>query len=141
MLVSELLQDKGDLVVTIHPDASLEQTAKQLSRFKFGVLVASEDGKLVTGILSERDIVRLVAEVGAKALAVPVRSVMTRNVITCQLGDQLDAVMQAMNEHRIRHVPVVKPGESGEEEVCGMVSMTDVIGARVKELEQELANS
>ena len=140
MLVSELLQDKGDLVVTIHPDASLEQTAKQLSRFKFGVLVASEDGKAVSGILSERDIVRLVAEVGAKALAVSVRSVMTRDVITCELGDTLDSVMQSMNKHRIRHVPVVKPGENGEE-VCGMVSMTDVIGARVKELEQELANS
>ena len=139
MLVSELLQQKGDLVVTIHPDASLEQTAKQLSRFNFGVLVASEDGKEVTGILSERDIVGRIAEVGAPALKVSVRSIMTRNVFTCQLGDTIDSVMQLMNEKRIRHVPVVRPGVSGEE-VCGMISMTDIVGARVKELEQELSN-
>lgn len=140
MLVSDLLHDKGDLVVTIHPDASLEQTAKQLSRFKFGVLVASEDGKAVSGILSERDIVRRIAEVGAPALNVSVRSVMTRNVITCRRGDTLDSVMQLMDEHRIRHVPVVKPSEAGEE-VCGMISMTDLVAARVKELENELASN
>lgn len=140
MLVSDLLQDKGDLVVTIHPDASLEQTAKQLSRFKFGVLVASEDGKAVTGILSERDIVRRIAEVGAPALKVSVRSVMTRNVFTCGLGDTLDSVMQLMDEKRIRHVPVVQASDSGDDELCGMVSMTDLVGARVKQLEQELAN-
>ena len=140
MLVSELLQHKGDLVVTIHPDASLEQTAKQLSRFKFGVLVASEDGKAVTGILSERDIVRRIAEVGAPALKVSVRSVMTRNVVTCGLADTTDSVMHMMDEHRIRHVPVVRPGDGGDE-VCGMISMTDIINHRVKELEQELASN
>lgn len=139
MLVSDLLEEKGDLVVTIHPDASLEQTAKQLSRFRFGVLVASEDGKQVTGILSERDIVHRIAEVGAKALAVPVRSVMTRNVYTCTLGDTTDSVMQLMNTHRIRHVPVVRPGPNGEE-VCGIISMTDLISHRVRELEQELTS-
>ena len=64
MKISELLADKGELIVTVHPDTSLEQAAKQLARYKFGVLVASEDGKVVSGILSERDIVRKVAEVG-----------------------------------------------------------------------------
>ncbi len=78
MLVSELLDDKGDLVVTIHPDTSLEQAAKQLARYGFGVLVASEDGKVVSGILSERDIVRKIAEVGALGLEVKTRSIMTR---------------------------------------------------------------
>ena len=136
MLVSNILMEKGDLVVTIHPDTSLEQAAKQLARYGFGVLVASEDGKTVAGILSERDIVRRISEVGAEALRIPVRAVMTRIVFTCTVDDTIDHLMQLMTEGRFRHVPVVQPGE-GEPELCGMISMSDVVKRRVRELESQ----
>lgn len=133
MLVSELLDDKGDLVVTIHPDTSLEQAAKQLARYGFGVLVASEDGKVVSGILSERDIVRKIAEVGALGLKVKTRSIMTRKVQTCTPENTLDDLMRLMTEGRFRHVPVVDE----DEHVCGIVSMSDLVKRRVSELEAE----
>lgn len=133
MLVSELLKSKGDLVVTVHPDTSLEQAAKQLARFHFGVLVASEDGKVVSGILSERDIVAKVAEVGPQGLGIKTRSVMTREVYTCTASDTLDDLMRIMTEHKFRHIPVV----DDDGNVCGLVSMTDLVRHRVEELEAE----
>ncbi len=134
MLVSELLSTKGDLVVTIHPDTSLEQAAKQLARFGFGVLIASEDGKVVSGILSERDIVRKIAEAGPDALNIKTRSIMTRSVRTCTVDDTLDDIMRLMTEHRFRHVPVIDENN----DVCGIISMTDLVKHRVAELEREL---
>ena len=137
MRVADLLDNKGDLVVTVHPDTSLEQAAKQLARYGFGVLVASEDGHVVSGILSERDIVRKIAEVGAKGLDIKTRSIMTRNVQTCTAEDTLDDLMRRMTEGRFRHMPVV----DGEGNVCGMVSMSDLVKRRVEELEEELVSS
>ncbi len=133
MRVSDLLAEKGDLVVTIHPDTSLEQAAKQLARYGFGVLVASEDGNVVSGILSERDIVRKIAEVGAPGLNIKTRSIMTRKVHTCTGDDTLDDLMRLMTEGRFRHVPVVDENEH----VCGMISMSDLVKRRVAELEAE----
>jgi len=133
MKVSELLAQKGDLVVTVHPDTSLEQAAKQLARYGFGVLVASEDGKVVSGILSERDIVRKIAEVGAPGLKIKTRSIMTRKVQTCTADATTDDLMRMMSDGRFRHVPVV----DDDEHVCGIVSMTDLITRRVDELEAE----
>ncbi len=133
MRVSDLLAEKGDLVVTIHPDTSLEQAAKQLARYGFGVLVASEDGRVVSGILSERDIVRKIAEVGAPGLNIKTRSIMTRKVHTCTRDDTLDDLMRLMTEGRFRHVPVVDENDH----VCGMVSMSDLVKRRVAELEAE----
>ena len=137
MRVADLLAGKGDLVVTIHPDTSLEQAAKQLARYGFGVLVASEDGHVVSGILSERDIVRKIAEAGAKGLDIKTRSIMTRNVQTCTAEDTLDDLMRQMTEGRFRHMPVV----DAEGNVCGMVSMSDLVKRRVEELEQELVST
>ena len=133
MRVHELLADKGDLVVTIHPDTSLEQAAKQLARYRFGVLVASEDGHVVSGILSERDIVRKIAEAGAPALQIKTRSIMTRQVHTCTTDETLDNLMRLMTEHRFRHVPVV----DDKNHVCGIVSISDLVKRRVVELEEE----
>ena len=137
MRVADLLDNKGDLVVTVHPDTSLEQAAKQLARYGFGVLVASEDGRVVSGILSERDIVRKIAEVGAKGLDIKTRSIMTRDVQVCTVDDTLDDLMRRMSEGRFRHMPVV----DADANVCGMISMSDLVKRRVEELEQELVSS
>ena len=132
MLVSHVLAQKGDLVVTIHPDTSLEHAARQLDQYGFGALVASLDGSSIAGIVSERDIVRRIAAHGAAALDVPVRSAMVRDVVTCRLGDTLDHLMRLMTDGRFRHVPVVENGV-----LRGMVSIGDVVKRRVEELETE----
>ncbi len=135
MYVNDILADKGDLVVTIHPDVTLQHATRQLARFGFGVLVASEDGRSIAGIISERDIVHRVAKLGPAALTIPVRSVMTRDVHTCTADDTIEHVMSLMTEHGFRHVPVVEPGD-GPTRLCGMISITDVVRRRVNELER-----
>lgn len=133
MRVADILADKGDQVVTIHPDTSLEHATRQLSDHGYGALVASEDGQVVSGILSERDIVRHIAAVGRGALDAPVRSIMTRHVLTCSRIDTVDHLMGVMTEHRIRHVPVV----DDQRHMCGMISIGDVVKRRVRDLESE----
>ena len=93
-----------------------------MARYGFGVLVASEDGKVVSGILSERDIVRKIAEVGAKPVSnIKTRSIMTRHVHTCTGDDTVEDLMRLHDRgHRFRHVPVV----DADEQVCGMISMS-----------------
>jgi CBS domain-containing protein len=118
-------------VVTIGPDATVRDLVALLAEHNVGALVVSEDGEQVTGIVSERDVVRrLHADAGV--LDSPVRSIMTAEVRTCAGEDALTDLMQTMTEHRIRHVPVVADGR-----LTGIISIGDVVKSRISELEFE----
>jgi CBS domain-containing protein len=118
-------------VVTIGPDATVRELVGLLAEHNVGALVVSEDGERVTGIVSERDVVRrLHADTGV--LDSPVRSIMTADVRTCAGEDALTDLMQTMTEHRIRHVPVVADGR-----LTGIISIGDVVKNRIGELEFE----
>jgi len=93
----------------------------------------SGDGRAIEGIVSERDIVRAAARAGASSFGATVGSVMSTDVITCALGDGVDRLMSLMTERRIRHLPVVD--DHGH--LAGIVSIGDVVKARLNELEQE----
>jgi CBS domain-containing protein len=132
MTVERLLRIKGHEVVTIRPDASLADVAHKLSVGKFGALIVSDDGRSVQGIISERDLVRTLAENGASALDQKVEDVMTREVVTCSVKDKADHVMAVMSHRRFRHLPVVENGV-----LCGVISMTDLMRHRLDEVEVE----
>ncbi|HKY16618.1 MAG TPA: CBS domain-containing protein [Microthrixaceae bacterium] len=132
MRVADILRQKGDEVATIASAATLAEAAGVLSVRRIGALVVSDDGRSIDGILSERDIVRQLAEWGADALATPVREAMTADVRTCSRGDSVDALMAIMTEHRIRHLPVAEEGQ-----LSGLVSIGDVVKRRVEQLEVE----
>lgn len=132
MTVERLLRIKGREVVTIRPDALLADVAHKLSAGKFGALIVSEDDRTIQGIISERDLVRTVAEKGASALDQKVEDVMTREVITCSVKDKVDHVMAVMSHRRFRHLPVVENGV-----LCGVISMTDLMRHRLDEVEVE----
>jgi CBS domain-containing protein len=132
MTVERLLRTKGSAVVTIRPDATLADVTHELAAGNFGALVVSEDGRSVAGIISERDVVRTLAKEGASGLDRKVRDVMTADVVTCAPGDRVDDMMTVMSNRRFRHLPVVRDGE-----LCGVISMTDLMRKRMDEIEHE----
>ena len=132
MTVQSILSTKGSECVTTSGTASLRDAAKAMAEGRFGALVVSATGDTVDGIISERDIVRAVAEHGSSALDLPVSRAMTKDVITCQRGDRVDAVMGIMSEKHFRHMPVVEG-----ERLVGMVSMTDIMRKKLDDVQHE----
>ena len=132
MNVKVILAAKGGDVVCIEPTADLAAAAKLLSARRIGVVVIRGAGGRLSGILSERDIVRAVSEHGADALALPVAQVMTRNVVTCSEEESIAGIMERMTVGKFRHLPVVTEGR-----LVGLVSIGDVVKQRVEEVERE----
>ena len=118
-------------VVTISPDATVRELVALLAEHNVGALVVSQDGERVSGIVSERDVVRRLHDDEA-VLDSPVSAIMTSEVRTCAAEDGLTDLMQTMTEHRIRHVPVV-----AGERLTGIISIGDVVKSRIGELEFE----
>lgn len=132
MNVAAILRQKGRAVTTASPGATLQEVARKLAAKRIGAIVVVSSGGEVAGIISERDIVRALAEHKAKALKQPVGDFMTRKVATCTLDDTLADLMQQMTEGRFRHVPVIEHGR-----LAGIVSIGDVVKSRVAEIERE----
>jgi CBS domain-containing protein len=132
MTVKAILARKGNEVTTIEPTATLAAATKLLAERRIGaVLVLGIEGRVV-GILSERDIVRVLAERGAAVLTERVDQVMTRRVFTCTESDTVQQVMEQMTAGKFRHVPVIEQGQ-----LSGIISIGDVVKYRVHEIESE----
>jgi CBS domain-containing protein len=129
--ISTLLDDKGATVSTIRGDATVADAVEELSRHKVGALVVSATGERIDGIVSERDIVRRMNDLGASVVNELVSSIMSSTVHTCSPDDDTELLMRTMTERRIRHVPVVRDGR-----LCGIVSIGDVVKSRIEELEK-----
>ena len=134
MLVSAILADKGTDVVTVSPQQNVQELLALLSQHKVGALVVSNDGKTIAGIVSERDIVRALA-VGESLMSEPVSSIMTSEVFASTTHVKIDELMTVMTSRRIRHIPITT--DSGE--LIGIVSIGDLVKARLSELETEKA--
>lgn len=130
MQVHSILREKGSWVATIRPSATIAEAARALAQHDIGALVVSDDGTTIDGILSERDIVRAVAD--PDVLEQRVDSLMTRDVMTCSPDAKLVSLMEVMTNRRIRHLPIVDDGR-----LVGIISMGDVVKHRVQELQVE----
>jgi CBS domain-containing protein len=133
MHVHHIVSTKGAAVATIAPDATLAEATASLRDHGVGALVVSHDGRTIDGIVSERDVVRALAAHGASTLDHDVASAMSRSVATCHGHDTIDQMMAMMTERRIRHVPVV----DDDGHLAGIISIGDVVKARVGQLEHE----
>ncbi|MDX6284095.1 MAG: hypothetical protein QOH03_5166 [Kribbellaceae bacterium] len=131
MKINDVLRGKGNQVVTISPEATVTELLALLAEHNVGALVVSADGSTVAGIVSERDIVRLLNRT-PDAGEVRVSAIMTAQVHTCGPDDLVDNLMRLMTDRRIRHVPVVTDGV-----LSGIVSIGDVVKTRIGELEFE----
>lgn len=132
MNVKAILAAKGGDIFSIEPTADLASAARLLSTHRIGAAVIRGAGGRLAGILSERDIVRAVAEHGVDALSMSVGQVMTRNVMTCGENDSIADIMERMTAGKFRHMPVLRDGQ-----LIGVVSIGDVVKQRVGEIEQD----
>ena len=132
MNVKTILAAKGGDVVSIEPTADLAAAARLLTTRRIGALVIRGAGERLAGIISERDIMRALAEHGAEALGLPVGQVMTREVETCGADDNVASLMERMTMGKFRHLPVIEQGR-----LIGLVSIGDVVKQRVEEFERE----
>ncbi|HYN57340.1 MAG TPA: CBS domain-containing protein [Motilibacterales bacterium] len=141
-MIKNVLRAKGSKVQTISPDATLTELVDALAEYRIGAMIVSADGSHIDGIVSERDIVRALRSDGGLPSfresrlvhldRVAVREIMTSEVTTCTLETSIDEVMTVMTAGRIRHVPVVS-----DEELVGIVSIGDIVAARISHLEWE----
>lgn len=129
MRVTEIIEVKGPEVVSLPPGATVQEMVDTLQARRIGAVVVVEGEDLV-GIVSERDVVRFAGEGGN--FTTPLSEVMTTEVITCKPTDRAKDLAQVMTDKRIRHLPVVDDGE-----LAGLVSIGDIVRARLEELEAE----
>jgi len=132
MLVSNLLEGKGTMVVTVTKEATVGDVVADLAHHRVGALVVSPDGVHIQGIVSERDIVKRLSVLHTELLDEPVSSIMSTDVRVCSPGDDVESIMNLMTTQRIRHVPVVEAGR-----LVGIVSIGDVVKSRIEELEKD----
>ena len=131
MTVRAILDTKGHQVQSVEPGAKLADAIKILSERRIGAVLVLSQGRM-EGILSERDIVRVLGERGASVLDEPVSSVMTSKVVSCGEKDTVSEIMETMTLGKFRHLPVVEDGR-----VVGLISIGDIVKWRVREYETE----
>jgi CBS domain-containing protein len=131
MTVRAILDTKGHHITSVEPDVKLSVAVKMLGERKIGAVLVMSHGR-VEGILSERDIVRVLGERGARVLEEPVSAVMTRKVVSCRQSDTVAGIMEMMTIGKFRHLPVIEEGM-----VVGLISIGDVVKWRVREFETE----
>ena len=132
MTIARILAEKGGSVVTTSPDRTLDEAIHLLAEKRIGALVVSHPDGSVAGILSERDIMRALAELGGAAFDARVSEHMTADVTTCGRSTTVEEVMQMMTDGRFRHLPVCEDGR-----LVGLISIGDVVKRRIAAVEAE----
>ncbi len=131
MTIQRILDRKGAEVIKISPSATVKNAAERMRLHRIAALVV-EGGDPIGGIITERDVVRAIAEYGEQALLMAVRQVMTQAIITITADDSVTRAMGLMTRHRIRHLPVIADGR-----LAGIISIGDVVKHRLEDLELE----
>ncbi len=132
MTVRQILKSKGATVTAVPAAEPVRNVATLLHESRIGSVIVHNEELMPIGILSERDIVRGIAEQGATALDAPASTLMTADIITCGPDDHIDRLMQVMTDQRVRHLPVLENGH-----LAGIISIGDLVKARIGELESE----
>lgn len=132
MTIAQILKHKGGTIMGVSPDHSLQEAAAILTDKRVGALVVLDSNGHLEGILSERDIVRLCAQVGAAAMTSKVADAMTKDVLTAAPKDKVDSALARMTDRRIRHLPVLEG-----EKLVGVVSIGDLVKTKIDEALQE----
>jgi CBS domain-containing protein len=134
MTVAWILKQKGRNVISAMPDTLVGHAVSLLERHNIGAVVVVDEQNRVQGIVSERDIVRILATEGPGALVEPVAGHMTRNVVVCTEHHSIDWLMEQMTMRRFRHIPVAENGR-----LAGIVSIGDVVKHKLAMAESEAA--
>ena len=133
LTIGQILKTKPHGVSTARPDDSVQEIAARLAQRRIGAVVIVGEGGRVAGIISGRDIIRLIAEHGVRALSMRASEGMTRDVVTCSRSSTLDEIMTTMTVGRFRHLPVIEDGA-----LVGIISIGDVVKHHNAEVELEV---
>ena len=132
MLIAQILREKGDNVFTARPDQTVAEIAHELTERRFGAAVVCDAEERIVGIVSERDIVRVIAQAGEAGLREPVSAHMTKDVIYAHMNETVDALLGRMTDRRIRHLPVC-----ANDKLAGIISIGDLVKHKIAEVEAE----
>jgi CBS domain-containing protein len=132
MTVAWILKDKGRNVFSVLPNTPINETIAVLAKHRIGAVVVADEQYRVLGIISERDIVRMLAKQGPSALDDAVADHMTKPVVTCTAHHSIDWLMSEMTTNRFRHIPVTDQGR-----LAGIVSIGDVVKFKLAMAESE----
>lgn len=132
MTVRKLLNGKGRFVSGIGSNVRVQDVVEQLESDDVAALVVTDDKESILGIISGRDVVRGVKQFGPEVANRLVGDLMTRKVITCDIGEPLEKILNLMDAHQIRHVPITDGGN-----LCGIINMLDVVKYRLREIQTE----
>lgn len=131
MEVKKILAVKGNSVFYAKPDSFIAEAIELMHKKRIGsVLVMDNEKGQVLGMLTERDIIRIVAEKGCMALQLTVADVMTQDVVACTSDCTLDSIISGMTKYSVRHIPVYE-----DDRLLGMISARDIMHFRIKQLE------
>lgn len=130
--LKQLLAAKGNQVYSIGPDAKVIEALQLMAQKDVGALVVMEGARMV-GMLSERDYARKVILHGRSSQDVPVRDIMTSDVITIDPGKTIEDCMGLVTQRRIRHLPVCEG-----EKLIGLVSIGDLVKEVIADQEQTI---
>mgnify|MGYP000073450283 FL=1 len=119
-------------IYSVKKSSSIDAAVSELSNRKVGALIVSDDGKILDGILSERDIIREMGKRGTACLGDNVGDLMTGTVSCCAKSDTADKVLETMTEGRFRHMPILDGGK-----IIGLISIGDVVKARLDDMARE----
>lgn len=131
MRIANVLRAKGSVVATVTPDTSVAGVFAVMAEHRVGAVVVVHDGAVV-GMVWERDVIRHLHERGTSLIEAPVSEIMNVEVVSCVLTDEVDGILRTMTDRRIRHLPVMV-----DNKLSGIVSMGDLVKARIGELEAE----
>ena len=134
MNVADILAAKNAVAISIKPNDTIQALSHLLKERKIGAAVVSRDGVTIDGIITERDIAFALATKGGELAAMPVSSLMTKDVITASPTDDPGRVASTMLARNFRHIPVSDNGR-----YVGMISIRDVLKERVAELQEQAA--
>lgn len=132
MKISDVMQSKGTAVITIAPDETVGALLGLLAEHNIGAVVVSKDGRTIAGIVSERDVVRRLGNIGVAVMEQKVSDIMTTGVYTCTPDDEVADTAIEMTDHRIRHLPVIMDGQ-----LAAIVSIGDIVKWRIQQLTNE----
>jgi CBS domain-containing protein len=133
MLISQILRGKGEDVFTARPEQTVAEVAAELDERRIGAVVVTDPDRRVIGIVSERDVVRVIARAGHQGLDAPIADHMTRDVIFAHPNETVDQLLSRMTDRRIRHLPVC----DARERLAGIVSIGDLVKSKIAEVEAE----
>ncbi len=132
MTVGSILTVKGEDVVTAGPNHAMADLCALLTKHRIGAVVIVDDTGAIAGIISERDIVRAIGQLGSEILKQPAHEFMTKSVVTSSRSDTIDMVMNRMSQARFRHMPIAEEGK-----LVGIVSIGDIVKAKIAAAEEE----